>query len=234
METRETPQDRKLVPLFPLGVVMLPRMMLKLHIFEERYKIMINECVDRGGAFGIVYFDGTRLKRIGCTASVIKLLSRYPDGRMDIMTQGGERFYIEEIDESRAYLQARVTYVEDADEAKEGEITALGREALKALKAFDRVSGIIRDYDRLSGKDPRGLSFLIPASEGFTLEERQAFLEMTSTRERLTKGMEALKRVTERTKINRELKEVIGANGHARTFLAERGLMVHRTPEDSH
>ena len=55
METTKPYQREPLIPLFPLGVVLLPQMKMPLHIFEERYKVMINECIDQGKPFGIVY-----------------------------------------------------------------------------------------------------------------------------------------------------------------------------------
>ena len=77
-------QSRITIPLFPLGLVLLPQMPLPLHIFEERYKLLIGECLDNNKEFGIVYFNGTDIQAIGCTASIQKVLKRYGDGRLDI------------------------------------------------------------------------------------------------------------------------------------------------------
>jgi Lon protease-like protein len=76
------------IPLFPLGLVLLPGMALPLHIFEERYKQMISECLAARTSFGIIWFDGQSIHSVGCTARVIKVLHRYEDGRMDILTKG--------------------------------------------------------------------------------------------------------------------------------------------------
>jgi Lon protease-like protein len=73
-----------IIPLFPLGVVLLPEMILPLHIFEERYKTMIGQCLDQDEEFGIVYFNGKKMEEVGCTARILKVLKRYDDGRMDI------------------------------------------------------------------------------------------------------------------------------------------------------
>ena len=86
-----------IIPLFPLGLVLLPQMPLPLHIFEERYKLMIGECLEKKKEFGIVYFNGTDIQAIGCTASIQKVLKRYDDGRLDILTQGENRFEIKEM-----------------------------------------------------------------------------------------------------------------------------------------
>ena len=65
------------IPLFPLGVVLLPRMHMPLHIFEERYKLMIKECLTQKTEFGMVYFAGQKLMSYGCTAKIIEVLKRY-------------------------------------------------------------------------------------------------------------------------------------------------------------
>ena len=77
-----------IIPLFPLGVVLLPQMELPLHIFEERYKVMINECLEQEREFGVVHYDGTDIRSIGCTAKILGVVKHYEDGRMDIVTRG--------------------------------------------------------------------------------------------------------------------------------------------------
>ena len=81
-------QSENTIPLFPLGLVLLPQMPLPLHIFEERYKLMIGECLRENRQFGIVYFNGTDIQTAGCTASILKVMKRYEDGRLDILTRG--------------------------------------------------------------------------------------------------------------------------------------------------
>src|SRR5918911_3120210 len=79
-------------PLFPLPVVLLPSEVVPLHIFEERYKTMIGECIDSGREFGIVWLADDGLKEVGCTARVAEVLERMDDGRMNILAQGGRPF----------------------------------------------------------------------------------------------------------------------------------------------
>ena len=101
------------IPLFPLGLVLLPQMPLPLHIFEERYKLMIGECLEKNEEFGIVYFNGTDIQAIGCTASIHKVVKRYNDGRLDILTRGENRLEINEIVDHKPYLEAGVTFFDD-------------------------------------------------------------------------------------------------------------------------
>jgi Lon protease-like protein len=77
-----------LLPLFPLDLVLLPAVPLSLHIFEPRYKEMINECLTQNRHFGIVRSKEEALASIGCTAEIINVMKTHPDGRMDILTEG--------------------------------------------------------------------------------------------------------------------------------------------------
>lgn len=102
------------IPLFPLQVVLLPGTTLPLHIFEERYREMIGECLTEGKPFGVVRSEGDEMAIVGCMAKIIRVLERYVDGRLDILCEGAERFEIEALlDESRMFLQAEVTFFED-------------------------------------------------------------------------------------------------------------------------
>ncbi|HMK38660.1 MAG TPA: LON peptidase substrate-binding domain-containing protein, partial [Bacteroidota bacterium] len=73
------------LPLFPLNVVLFPRSALPLHIFEERYKVLINECVERGTPFGVALAREKGMADVGCSAVVSSVTRRYDDGRMDIV-----------------------------------------------------------------------------------------------------------------------------------------------------
>ena len=101
------------VPLFPLDVVLFPGMPLPLHIFEERYKEMIAECIAEHTGFGVVRAQREGLAVIGCMASIVRILHTYSDGRLDILCDGGDRFEIEQLDNSRPFLQAEVDVFND-------------------------------------------------------------------------------------------------------------------------
>src|SRR3712207_8158556 len=79
-------------PLFPLGIVVLPQELVPLHIFEERYKLMIGECLEQGSEFGIVWLADDGLKEIGCSARIAKVLERFDDGRMNVLVEGTSPF----------------------------------------------------------------------------------------------------------------------------------------------
>lgn len=102
-----------LLPLFPLDLVLLPGTSLPLHIFEPRYKEMISECLDRKKSFGVVRAKEEGVAEIGCTAEIITVAKKYPDGRMDIVTEGRERFEVMQVSQERSFLQAEVLYLRD-------------------------------------------------------------------------------------------------------------------------
>jgi len=208
-----------ILPLFPLNVVLMPDMPLPLHIFEERYKTMIGECLEQNKEFGIVYISGEELRQVGCTAKVVKVLKRYEDGEMDIITLGRNRFIIKEVYDGKAYFEAKVIHFDDVPEEKSGELLMLAREGIEYLKELDSMIGIPRDYQELKDLDAKPLSFLVSGSEGLPLEEKQELLEMTSTRERLKSGVRSLQKLLEATKINKEVPETSEEGGDIREIL---------------
>jgi len=105
----------RLIPLFPLQVVVFPRTPLPLHIFEERYKEMVGNAIREESEFGMVLANNDGIVNAGCTVSVEKVLKRYPDGKMDILTRGRRRFEIVALNEEKDYLQGEVTFFDDDD-----------------------------------------------------------------------------------------------------------------------
>lgn len=105
----------RLIPLFPLQVVVFPRTTLALHIFEERYKEMVGEAIRDRSEFGVVLAREEGIVNAGCTVVVEKLLNMHPDGRMDILTRGRRRFEIASLNEEKSYLQAEVEFFDDDD-----------------------------------------------------------------------------------------------------------------------
>src|ERR1700734_1057169 len=105
--------QEELLPLFPLQVVLFPRTALPLHIFEERYKQMIAD-VQRGHTeFGVVLAGEKGIVNTGCTATVEKVLKKYPDGRLDLITLGRRRFEIILLNDEKPYLRGAGEYFDD-------------------------------------------------------------------------------------------------------------------------
>ena len=203
------------IPLFPLGLVLLPDMLLPLHIFEDRYKQMISDCLVEDKPFGIVLFDGQSIHTVGCMARITEIIKRYDDGRMDIMTRGRDRFVIQELLEDRAYMEARVFFFDDAKEdSSDGDLENVVETALSLSKEAADIDMGFEPSIRGGQINPKQLAYAIAALEGFTPAERQGILEMTSSVERLNKCVQALSRIVARNRLTREIQRMIGGNGH--------------------
>ena len=106
-----------LLPLFPLELVLFPGQTLALHIFEDRYKEMIGECLDNQTEFGIVLAGekDNSIANQGCTAVVTSVTRRYDDGRMDIEVGGRRRFEVLFLDQERSFLRAAAQFFDDEE-----------------------------------------------------------------------------------------------------------------------
>jgi Lon protease-like protein len=204
------------MPIFPLGVVLLPHMPMPLHIFEERYKLMITECLDQRQDFGLIYVKESNIQRIGCSARITDVLKRYKDGRMDILTVGGNRFLITSIDESRPFLQGSVLYFDDEIEKPAQDLLRKSIRALELLEKLNRLAGTDADDAPPAGADLSLLSFFIASHEGFTFDERQELLEMTSPAARIEREVELLVKKIDVLHAREEIRKITGGNGKMR------------------
>ena len=196
------------LPLFPLGAVLYPGMLLPLHIFEERYRQLIRDLLDgpEPRRFGVIAIrkgretgiDGVHsLYEIGCTA-VMRRVERHDDGRYDIVTVGTQRFRLRGLDETRPYLQGEVEML--ADEALDPVlaepavrvIQATFREYLDALTEWGGATVRIEDLP----DEPVLLSFLVAAAMVIDLPERQALLAESDTLRRMALERALLSRET--------------------------------------
>jgi Lon protease-like protein len=212
------------IPIFPLGLVLLPEMSLPLHIFEERYKLMTKVCMEQSMEFGIVYFIGKQFQTKGCTARIAKILKRYDDGRLDIMTHGKNRFAIKELFDEKPYLQAKVEFFDDQPEEDSDveKFKKLAQRGIQLLKQINPTTDQKENNLFESWLDIKSASFSIAACDGFSFEEKQRFLEMTSTSMRLRKAVKALEKLAERLSITREIERIIGGNGKLSKSLQSR------------
>jgi Lon protease-like protein len=189
------------LPLFPLGVVLFPGALLPLHIFEPRYRRMLSDCLARGTPFGLalpgVSHEAPSPGAIGCTAE-IRGAHALPDGRSNIIVQGGSRFLITRyVDDPAPYLVAMVEQFADRDDTAP---TTAQCEAL-AL-GFARYAPALRELNDLES-DQRALptaatdlSFHVAAALDCGPGEKQQLLEIRSTVERIDRLLELLPPLT--------------------------------------
>jgi Lon protease-like protein len=171
--------DSQLLPLFPLTLVLLPGMPLPLHVFEERYKEMMADVIPVNREFGIVLAKEEGIVKIGCSATVQKVVRRYEDGRLDLLASGQRRFEIDSLNEDKSYLQAEVAFFDD-DEAED--VPSDLRE--RALLAFSQLNDSDEESAIPTPSANFRLSFQI-ARLLKDLDERQTVLSLRSENERL-------------------------------------------------
>lgn len=206
--------ESEIIPIFPLGLVLFPEMQLPLHIFEEKYKEMIAFCLENQSNFGVVYFDGEEMAEFGCSAEINEILERFPDGRLSILTQGKKRFYIEEIISTEPYFSALVTYYDDFAFSDDSETELARQEISDLLDEIIFLHGVGEDNISANELEPEFLSFIMASSDAFSPEEKQHFLELRDTRERLEKGVKKLHLVIESIKNSENINKIIRGNGH--------------------
>ena len=187
----------EMLPLFPLGAVLYPGMLMPLHIFEERYRQLVRDLLDgpEPRRFGVIAIrkgretgiDGVHsLYEIGCTAT-LRRVDRHEDGRFDIITVGTQRFRLRGLDETRPYLQGEVELLaEDVVDPVAAEpavrvIQAAFRAYLDALTEWGGATVRIEDLP----DEPTLLSFIVAAAMVIDLPERQALLAEPDTLRRL-------------------------------------------------
>jgi Lon protease-like protein len=181
------------LPLFPLNTVLFPGMVLPLHIFEERYKLMINRCLEEERPFGVVLIHegeevgGHAIPYDVGTTSVIAGVTRYDDGRMNIVSLGNERFRLRELHYDQPYLVADV----------EPWPLVVGDQVL-ARKQVEPMRALIRQYFTLLAlaeghkidveevpDEPRALALLIAIALQLPSPQKQALLNQPSVTEML-------------------------------------------------
>jgi Lon protease-like protein len=191
------------ISLFPLNVVLFPGMPLPLHIFEERYKAMIQRCLNDNAPLGVVLIrEGSEVgrpatpHRIGTCAHIVRA-ERLPDGRMNLLTVGTDRFQIADLwEEDSGYLRGNVTFFEDAAPSGFERTAELGQRARRLLAPYlsALIAGLTLREKDIPDQNPASLSLwiapLLNAPDAF----KQSLLEMTSTTERLKQEIELMER----------------------------------------
>jgi Lon protease-like protein len=199
------------IPLFPLDVVLLPGMQLPLHIFEPRYKLMIGKCLDEKIEFGMILAATTEIATVGCTAEILGRIKDYPDGRMDIATEGRAVFKLSELLDEKEYYEAVVEYVEDEPFSGSVEKDA------ELAQIFEKCHALLfgRPWRDAAPNEPETLSYRMASLLPMELEKRQALLESRSEerrRETVQQWMAAfLPQLAERQRARHRA----GGNGHA-------------------
>jgi len=166
-------------PLFPLGLVALPGEAVPLHIFEERYKTMMNECLDAEREFGIIWLSEEGLRDIGCACRIERVLQRSEDGRLNLLTRGTTPLRVIERQSHLPYPAGIVELLED----RHGDVDAeLGDQARSAYaELVQRATDESPEEAELAAMD----AYAMAARVDFGLDAKQALLDLRSEDARL-------------------------------------------------
>lgn len=166
-------------PLFPLGIVALPTESVPLHVFEDRFRTMIDECLEGESEFGIVWLSDDELKPVGCACEIERVLDREDDGRFTILVRGTRVFRLLQRQDDLPYPAGIVEFLsepqEPLDEDTAGEARELYAELVEA--ATDRTLSA----DELAALSAYGMA----ATVDFGVEAKQELLELRSENARL-------------------------------------------------
>ena len=197
-----------LIPLFPLDVVLFPGTPLPLHIFEPRYKEMIGECLAQNRVFGVIRAVEQNLAEVGCTAEIVTVVKEYPDGQLDLVAEGRNRFELLAVNRERSFLQAEIAMIGDIPRA------ILKEDSARAIHLHAELLAMAGAHQDLSAADPSVLSFYLAASLPLDLDFKQKLLALRSEAERLSLLIEYLEKLIPNLHRAARAREKAGGNGH--------------------
>jgi ATP-dependent Lon protease len=218
--------DVEEIAIFPLATVLFPGALLPLHIFEDRYKQMIQYSVDNGGVFGLAYRSDAAIGRetppdtgsVGCVAKINAVVP-LGDGKMNIVSTGLIRYRVLGLRQSTPFVVAKIETVTDDLEPGDDlnrifdEIVEVCRKFLEAAQALDEPNAPVNQE---LPEEPEAFSLLVASALPIDNDAKQTLLEMTSTRLRLTRlkpyVTSALSQYSDRLRIQKTAK----SNGHGR------------------
>ena len=192
------------LPLIPLNAVLFPGEYLPLHIFEQRYRELVKYCIRNESSFGIVMIKDD--DEVGDTATPCKVgtvvdlvdVSRFPDGRMNIMTAGRSRFEILEVEEEFPYLVARVRMLDSLNNTNDTELDDISAKTREIYIEYETLSNCLMFTWRPPSEipqHPNDLAFQIGTRLRISLETKQELLEIATIDELLRREIEILKEV---------------------------------------
>jgi ATP-dependent Lon protease len=195
------------IGLFPLPMVLLPTEQVPLHIFEDRYKELIGECLEEDRPFGVLYADGDGIQEVGTHALVIQVLTRFGDGRMNVLVEGGERFRVHELTAGRSFQTGRTSPLLDDDDPADASAVE------HALELFEHLRELtVSEVEAPPGDSPQ-LSYALASRVELEPEIKQGLLQATSERVRLERVSDLLVDAAATVERHRRAAERAATNG---------------------
>jgi Lon protease-like protein len=202
-----------MIGLFPLSLVLFPESAIQLHIFEERYKNLINDCLADNSEFGINVILFAKIQDVGCTAKVVEVLKRYADGKMDILVRGIRRYnLISKKVSDREYLIGKVDFLDDKTEYPNSSLIE------ECIIYYNRIAEEVKSL-RLENIDNSMFfsmtpSFFFAQKAGLSNEQKYYLLQQQSENERLRFLLDHLKKIEPFLKESEYLSTIIKNDGY--------------------
>jgi Lon protease-like protein len=196
-------------PLFPLGFVLLPGELVPLHIFEERYKLMIGECLEHEREFGIIWLSDDGLKEVGCSARITRVLERFDDGRLNILVEGTDPFRLERRIEDLPYPAGDVEPLTDVGGS---DPVALESARSRYADLVEEVTDARPEADALAELDAYGMAATLELAPG----AKQSLLELRAETSRLEQLDALFAEAVQRIRQAERAAERASGNGHLR------------------
>ena len=197
-------------PLFPLAIVAIPHELVPLHIFEQRYRTMISECLERGTEFGIVWAGDEGLRPVGCAMEITDVLERMDDGRMNILTRGTRPFRIVDERHDLAYPAGTVEFLTDKAERPDPKTVTAAHEAYGELVA--EATDHEPDAEELAPLT----AYHMAATVDFGREAKQGLLDLRSENARLRLVTRLFRAAMKRLDFIERARERARSNGRVR------------------
>lgn len=203
--------------IFPLGLVIFPESVIQLHIFEQKYKNLINDCLDKDSQFGVNIILASKIQKVGCLVKIVEILKRYPDDKMDILVRGISKYLITSQKVSnREYLEANVEFLEDKPEYPDSTMiedcvnlyNSIAKE-IKSLK-LDTIDSSI--FFTLSP------SYFFAQKAGLTNEQKYYLLQLNSEKDRLKFIYDHLSQIEPYLRETEIIERIIKSDGYGKAF----------------
>jgi Lon protease-like protein len=204
---------KPVIPIFPLKLVVFPLSKYPLHIFEKRYKKMINMCLDENSGFGITASISGEFSKVGTYVVITKLLKKYLTGEMDIIIEGKDRFLM-----SNFEMHPDGYYIANVEEYNDFSST-VDYDLLDEVKAkFEKIIGRVNYKLEASFWDnfnkSRVKSYKMAEKSGLSIKQQQTLLTIQDEKERLNFLIDYFEKLDENLNENSALKNIVMGDGY--------------------
>ena len=203
------------IPIFPLGIVVYPGEQLNLHIFEPRYKQLINECQENKKHFGIPSVIDNKMQEYGTMMSITEISKTYENGEMDIKTKGEKIFRVLEVIKEvpdKLFSGAIVNYPGNIEKGNED----LMRKVMNGIRELHKLLNVEKDFNK---PDEELNSYEVAHHIGLTIKEEYELLELMDEKQRQEYLKRHLTKVLPMVAEMEGLKEKINRNGHFKNLM---------------